>query len=268
MAHANQSRDGDKIERLFGQSTRHGIAGLFRRWAWNGQVSHGADQREAEIRSAVMNRLPEGSPATYRALAQVVLKAWSEPTLRSALRENPNSTFAGHGVQIPAGTRIEIVSASEATLPTGSVVSIPLPAADEPAIAEAQARAALAGGEWEWLLGLPYGGLSFAGSAEQAEDSIEDALSSAQTMQTGQSAEQSWSESVRSIMQRRPVLTAFGAVAAAVGAVWIAIGADGSLESGSPISGTAEGAPGLALWIGLAAVIALVAYAAWMVSKR
>ena len=259
MPNANQRTDGDQVERLLGASARPGLAGLFARLVWRVRVLRGAGRREARVERAVMARLPEGRPEIYRAVARLVVRAWTDPALRAEFRAHPIAFLSSHGVELPDATRVEFVALDQVALPSRSAVFIPFPRDDRRALSEAEARAELAESGWRWLLGVPEGGADAVGVSRAKDEEA-----------TG------WIERDSADPPRgakmfgfpRSGTLAVGAVAAAIGVVWIAAGGTAGLEGGAGLSGTAERAPGVVLWAGLAAITAVVAIAAWLASRR
>lgn len=107
-----------------------------------------------DVASGVMRRLPDSPPGLYADIAGVVLRAWGERDLRERLRAAPREALAGAGISLPRSTRVVIVTPGDATLPAAGWIALPLPPADSPPIAPAEARARLAATDFGWLWGV------------------------------------------------------------------------------------------------------------------
>ncbi len=79
----------------------------------------------------VMDRLPEMPLEALSEVVRAVLRAWREPVFREQLRSEPRSTLERLGVPLPSRLRVIVVSPDQATLPTQSLLALPLPAAGE-----------------------------------------------------------------------------------------------------------------------------------------
>ena len=109
-----------------------------------------------DLRSEVMARLPQGSPALYRDIAALVVEAWGDPALRAALREAPEATLRDRGLRLPEGVSVTITPPEQASLPTAEGLALPLADATASEVgaqrSAAEALASLSRTEWRWLL--------------------------------------------------------------------------------------------------------------------
>jgi hypothetical protein len=123
----------------------------------HGQLVEAPDTTAVDVVPGTMARIPPGSPLWYRRAADVVVKAWSEPRLRGALRDAPAATLSRAGLALPSGVRIEVLPATaDVPLPTPERLPLPLPDVDAPAINVDRARGILAATPFGWLWGPPW----------------------------------------------------------------------------------------------------------------
>jgi len=52
--------------------------------------------------------MPQKREEFQKAWAKIVAKAWSDPEFKERLLEDPNGVLESHGIEIPAGTHLEI----------------------------------------------------------------------------------------------------------------------------------------------------------------
>jgi len=52
--------------------------------------------------------MPQKRAEFQKAWARIVAKAWSDPEFKERLLEDPSSVLESHGIEIPAGTHLEI----------------------------------------------------------------------------------------------------------------------------------------------------------------
>lgn len=143
---------------------------VFEQWLAELAAS-GDEEPESEAQDLeVLQRLPEGTPAEYRRLAQAVLDAWTDPARRRALREAPESYLREQGVSLPAGPPLEVVRPEDVRLPGPTRIAIPLPDAGEGAMSRQEAEDALMETEWVWLLSAPWLDEAAAARAEPREE--------------------------------------------------------------------------------------------------
>jgi hypothetical protein len=158
---------GENPERLGieAQLRRHSCGSLLLDFT---QRLHTAAPAAPNVADAVRSRLPAGSPATYRRLGELVVRAWQDPTLREALRRSPAATLRQEGIALPGSVDLRVVEPDQVHLPTAKAVELPLPPASSPPTSAARALQALGGTPWGALVGdLPLAVHTGSGQAAQ-----------------------------------------------------------------------------------------------------
>ena len=106
----------------------------------------------AGLVEAIVEGLPQEAPSVFAKVAELTLTAWSDPTRAAALRADPRALLKEQGIEIDAGTQIEIVTQDAAPLPSRGRLAIPLPELGSVALNQAEARQALKQTGFGWQL--------------------------------------------------------------------------------------------------------------------
>ena len=227
-----------------------------RRGRWLLEVHRGLQASEetdvpANLTNRIMDRLPGGSPALYRQIGDVVVRAWADPVLREALRRDALAALAREGIELAAGTVVEVVTVAEAELPTAERLVLPLPTAGSPAVAPADARRRLAETEFGWLWGMP-----------QAAPEAALGEAAAGLVALWHTGVDRWRRAMTVPLVRRQL--AFAAVVGAAGLAVVILVADRGMPGGYGLTGQsgASSQMQLATLVGVIG-LALLAYLAW-----
>ena len=204
----------------------------------------------ARLVEAIVDRLPREAPSVFAEIAKLTLSAWSDPTLAAALRADPRALLKERGIEIDAGTQIEIVAKDAAPLPSRGMLAIPLPESGSAALNEAEARFALKQTGFGWLLNS--GSFDSTRSVPRAD----------------RKRSRTRSEPVKSAMRPRWRWTL--ALTGALALIVFAIFGRGTVPGDTPLWGTARNV-GNEAWladplIGVAMVVAVVAI--WIAYSR
>lgn len=217
-----------------------GRRALARVRAWRaGPAEEGFD-----LRAGVMDALPSGPLTVYRAMAAVVVRAWADPAFREVLRRDPPATLAAEGVELPTGVTVRIVPAAEGRLPGAGEVTLPIPAASQPAVMADEAVRRLRRTPFGWIWGVPW-------EAAQGPTSL--GAPAAHTLRP----RWPW------LPGRRGVSLALAGIAAAV-VLWVAAVKPGP----GSVSGTAVGGGAMGPAVAAAGVLVLVALIAFLRRRR
>jgi hypothetical protein len=169
----------------------------------------------AALADQVLARLPGGSPARFRPLAELTLRAWTDARFRERVRADPRAALATAGLPLDPAVEVAVVPLDEAALPEPRRLVIPLPSAGAPAMTATEARRQLARSELGWLQGLPW-------------TLAEEPIAAAGPAPRRAALPRPW----------LPVSLFAGALAASIAAIFLAGGALGDLGGSATGSGT------------------------------
>lgn len=268
MSDPRQPFDDDWMDRFLGARAPWGVRAVIARLERLGRAGGGRERdasasRDERIRRAVMERLPAGSPRLYRRLARLVVRAWSDATLRAELRRDPVGVLAASGIELPPGVNIRIVGPDGAEMPGPGELLLPLP--EDPRLDESpsDSLATLEASVWAWMAGP-----SLDDAAAAPASTASGGHGAARTVGLAGSSESGAKARGRRTIPRWVAFAGAGAVTVAAVTVFATVALRGGAPQGSPISGSAGGVDGGLFWLLFGSIFVLVALAAWAASRR